>query len=90
MNSATNPDTSVTLNTEGADQDFSGPTRKVEDVTCFKCGERGHYANKCPQKGQFAGGAGPPSERTVGTGDGIYECPNDKVRSSLHWLRVGS
>ncbi|KAF9088101.1 Cleavage and polyadenylation specificity factor subunit 4 [Mortierella sp. AD031] len=23
--------------------------RKVEDVTCFKCQQKGHYANRCPQ-----------------------------------------
>jgi cleavage and polyadenylation specificity factor subunit 4 len=22
--------------------------RPLEDVTCFKCGQQGHYANKCP------------------------------------------
>uniref|UniRef100_A0A8C4QTB0 Cleavage and polyadenylation specificity factor subunit 4 n=1 Tax=Eptatretus burgeri TaxID=7764 RepID=A0A8C4QTB0_EPTBU len=24
-------------------------TRPLEQVTCFKCGDRGHYANKCPR-----------------------------------------
>ncbi|KAG0267070.1 Cleavage and polyadenylation specificity factor subunit 4 [Mortierella polycephala] len=23
--------------------------RKMEDVTCFKCQQKGHYANRCPQ-----------------------------------------
>ncbi|ORZ01309.1 hypothetical protein BCR43DRAFT_486734 [Syncephalastrum racemosum] len=27
----------------------SGFYRRLEDVTCYKCGEQGHYANKCPQ-----------------------------------------
>lgn len=27
--------------------------RPLEQVTCYKCGERGHYANKCP-KGHLA------------------------------------
>lgn len=27
--------------------------RPIESVTCFKCGEKGHYANKCP-KGHLA------------------------------------
>ncbi|KAG9065780.1 hypothetical protein KI688_002077 [Linnemannia hyalina] len=30
---------------EGEVQTF----RKVEDVTCFKCQQKGHYANRCPQ-----------------------------------------
>jgi cleavage and polyadenylation specificity factor subunit 4 len=25
--------------------------RPIESVTCFKCGEKGHYANKCPKRG---------------------------------------
>ncbi|KAI7818291.1 hypothetical protein BC939DRAFT_427968 [Gamsiella multidivaricata] len=27
----------------------SFPTRNLEDVTCFKCQQKGHYANRCPQ-----------------------------------------
>lgn len=27
--------------------------RQLNEVTCFKCGEKGHYANKCP-KGHHA------------------------------------
>jgi hypothetical protein len=27
--------------------------RPLDQVTCFKCGEKGHYANKCP-KGHLA------------------------------------
>ncbi|XP_002734616.1 cleavage and polyadenylation specificity factor subunit 4-like [Saccoglossus kowalevskii] len=30
-----------------------GPPRPLESVTCFKCGEKGHYANRCP-KGHLA------------------------------------
>ena len=26
------------------------PRRNLEDVMCFKCGERGHYANHCTRK----------------------------------------
>ncbi|KAI7884327.1 hypothetical protein K492DRAFT_229312 [Lichtheimia hyalospora FSU 10163] len=35
----------------------SGFYRKLEDVTCFKCGAQGHYANRCPQ-GRGGGGGG--------------------------------
>lgn len=30
-----------------------GPPRPLEEITCFKCGTKGHYANKCP-KGHLA------------------------------------
>lgn len=33
--------------------DSSDPRRPLDQVTCFKCGEKGHYANKCP-KGHLA------------------------------------
>ena len=40
----------------GAGQGVAGATgkfhRPLDQVTCFKCGEKGHYANKCP-KGYF-------------------------------------
>ena len=26
----------------------SGKTMDLEDVKCFKCHKKGHYANKCP------------------------------------------
>lgn len=25
------------------------PPRPLEEITCFKCGNKGHYANKCPK-----------------------------------------
>lgn len=25
------------------------PPRPLEEITCFKCGTKGHYANKCPK-----------------------------------------
>ncbi|EJY57901.1 AAEL016986-PA [Aedes aegypti] len=29
------------------------PPRPLEEITCFKCGTKGHYANKCT-KGHLA------------------------------------
>lgn len=29
------------------------PPKPLEEVTCFKCGTKGHYANRCP-KGHLA------------------------------------
>lgn len=31
----------------------AGHHKPLEEVTCFKCGTKGHYANKCP-KGHLA------------------------------------
>ncbi|XP_062448078.1 putative cleavage and polyadenylation specificity factor subunit 4-like protein [Rhea pennata] len=44
-------DTSATLRLLMQPQEASacplGPQRPLEQVTCFKCGQKGHYANKC-------------------------------------------
>ena len=29
------------------------PQKPIEEITCFKCGDKGHYANRCP-KGHLA------------------------------------
>ncbi|XP_040291982.1 putative cleavage and polyadenylation specificity factor subunit 4-like protein [Bufo bufo] len=34
-------------------ENVCGGLRPLEQVTCFKCGDRGHYANKC-SKGRYA------------------------------------
>lgn len=41
-------------NTSGSNQIFNRMLpKKLEDVTCYKCGTKGHYANRCP-KGHLA------------------------------------
>jgi cleavage and polyadenylation specificity factor subunit 4 len=27
--------------------------RSLQEVTCFKCGDKGHYANQCPKKPRY-------------------------------------
>lgn len=34
-------------------QNVRGPPKPLEEITCYKCGAKGHYANKCP-KGHLA------------------------------------
>lgn len=40
---------------EGGNENMAGrlPPKPLEEVTCFKCGTKGHYANRCP-KGHLA------------------------------------
>lgn len=40
-------------NQEDQSQQPRAPPRPLEEITCFKCGTKGHYANKCP-KGHLA------------------------------------
>ena len=37
----------------GADQDFSGPTRPISTVTCFKCGQKGQSRQSHPPTAPF-------------------------------------
>lgn len=43
----------------------AGPRRNLDDVLCFKCGEKGHYANHCNNKNVpgFRGGVERPGFR---------------------------
>ncbi|TFK98644.1 hypothetical protein BDV98DRAFT_572490 [Pterulicium gracile] len=43
----------------------SGPRRNLDDVMCFKCGEKGHYANHCRNKNLPGSRGG--VERRLGT-----------------------
>lgn len=40
-------------NQGSGNQGNQGPRRALEDVVCYKCGYKGHYANKC-NKGHLA------------------------------------
>lgn len=37
----------------GGEPNVRGPPKLLEEITCYKCGAKGHYANKCP-KGHLA------------------------------------
>lgn len=37
----------------GGEVNVRGPPKPLEEITCYKCGAKGHYANKCP-KGHLA------------------------------------
>ena len=34
----------------GSNQHHSEPKRYISQVLCFKCNNKGHYANECPEK----------------------------------------
>ncbi|KAI8897049.1 hypothetical protein BC833DRAFT_595140 [Globomyces pollinis-pini] len=34
---------------QNRDRQHSGNYRSLNDITCYKCGENGHYANHCPK-----------------------------------------
>ena len=53
---------------------ISTPRRNIEDFTCFKCGEKGHFANTCPNR-RIAGECFNCGER----GHYSYNCPQRKV-----------
>ncbi|KND03664.1 uncharacterized protein SPPG_01134 [Spizellomyces punctatus DAOM BR117] len=38
---------------QGNMMDGRRPFRPLEEVTCFRCGEKGHYANHCPKRRRF-------------------------------------
>lgn len=48
-----NPNFHNEQNAAGKENKPAGTFRSLDQVTCFKCGEKGHYANKCP-KGHLA------------------------------------
>lgn len=36
--------------TSSSDNYFNGSVRDPQEVTCYKCHQQGHYANKCPER----------------------------------------
>ncbi len=50
------------------------PDRQI--VTCYACGEPGHYANSCPYKGQLQGAPRPlPCQNCQENGHHMDQCP---------------
>ncbi|KAG6333658.1 hypothetical protein ID866_5428 [Astraeus odoratus] len=46
-----------------------GPRRNLDDVMCFKCGEKGHYANHCRNRNVPGNRGGIDRSRRYGGGD---------------------